>query len=248
MKIALLLTGPLKTTEMLKYVHRCILMKKHETDVFLSVDASASEGDDLLDPILLEETIAFFKPVSYLVHSDFSVVHSDMESQIHPLLNKIFPIEKCRPFFQEYYVVKQAYGLLEKHREGTGASYDMVLRLRFDQLIWTPKTKKGLIDFIYQKGTISFTEENIKIVEFLTRKFEKDISVDFNCPEDGALYVFGFGDFHDYKYANDQFFYHSLSLAKIIPLFYDELPELINDNLIRFPDKGCMTEFFFYTF
>ncbi len=282
MKIALLLTGQLRTFNMVKYLHMNSLISKYDCDVFMSINkqnnfqtenknSQKKTSDDNIS-----NAINFFNPINYFILEDFikemnnlkninlKKMHSriSLNNRIKFLKNKklknIFTkkmIEKNNSFFAnnfinsimtQYFIVYNAYKLLEEHIQKTNKSYDLIIRLRFDQLIWTENTKI-IMDSLYnhELKKIVYNEQNTEIL----KNISKSQIITFNDVLDNELLVFGFGDFHHYKYVNDQFWFHNMSLIHKMKSFYENIIDLIKyckKNNIG--NKGAIYECIFHQY
>lgn len=253
MKIALLLIGELRTFSMVKYLHKTTIVDKHDTDVFLSMDCE--------EPDAIQEAISFFNPLDSFYNGKEDQ-DQDHEMEFFQMIMKVMPsvfdyvsVDTLRPIFREYFYVKQAYDLLQQHIVHTGQHYDVVVRMRFDQFVWTDDTD-FMLKYLYKKEGILCTEHNTKLLTILMDKKNpqldfKWISDDVSNHHDKTMYLLGFGPFENYQYANDHFFYHSAPLIPIVHTFYDSMPTLINQWVSEdavFPSKGCIIEYMFYGF
>ena len=78
MKVAVLLTGQLRTFEMVKYLHMNALIKQYNADVFLGIDISNKlqveyqNSIDDTDKQLVINAIEFFNPIDIFVLKNFS--------------------------------------------------------------------------------------------------------------------------------------------------------------------------------
>ena len=78
MKIALLLTGQLRTVDMVKYLHMNSIIKKYDTDVFLRIDLNNTKqceyknNTDNTHLDYTKEIISFFNPIDYYICNDYS--------------------------------------------------------------------------------------------------------------------------------------------------------------------------------
>ena len=126
MKVAVLLTGQLRTFEMVKYLHMNALIKQYNADVFLGIDISNKLQVEYTNSIVDTEeqyvinAINFFKPIDTFVLKNFSlegVPNNDIRR------------------FRQYYLVKNTYKILKTHIDNNDIKYDLIIRLRFDQYI-----------------------------------------------------------------------------------------------------------------
>ena len=236
MKVAILLTGNLRTVEMVKHLHMNSLIKPYNADVFLGIDTSNKLQVEYQNPTedteqqLVKDTIDFFKPIDTFILDTFSlegVPNNDIRR------------------FRQYYVVKNSYRMLKKHMENTNTKYDVIMRLRFDQYIFSQEVPV-VPGFVVNNLThILYNQENTDTL----KKYSLDKKFTFEEVNPNTIYVFGFGNFEHYKYSNDQFFYHDESLIDKMFMFYDNMLELMKYCLKKkIGNKGCMTECIFYTY
>jgi len=244
-KIAILLTGQLRTCEMVKYLHMNTLISKYESDVFLSIDldntlqceSKNSKNKTTLEQV--ENIVDFFKPKHYFVLENF-------DNEFHKLQsNTKIDLTPYKILFQQYHVVNNAYQMLIKYMEKTNTTYDMIIRLRFDQFIWTNETH--IFENLQMvNNNILYNDENTHLID----EHSKDKTLIFdNICNDNSIYLFGFGNFLHYNYANDQFWYHNSILIVEISNFYNNMLEMLKycfDNDIG--NKGALIECMFYTY
>jgi hypothetical protein len=245
MKIAVLLTGQLRTFNMVKYLHLNSLISQYDTDVFLSIDLDNSlqclykNNKSKTNMEDAKNAINFFKPKGHFILEDFNAEFNKIK-QINPCIR-----ESEKLLFEQYYVVKNAYRLMLEHIDKTNTKYDAVIRLRFDQFIWSNECA-----FIFQGvnkigNKIIYNKENIDKLNAISKG--RKIIVPFLA--DNNIYLFGWGPFKDYNYANEQFWYHNHSLIKMIYNFYDDMPKLL-ENAIKNNkgQQGALIEHLWYKY
>lgn len=225
MKIAVLLTGQLRTWEMLKYLHLNSLILPYNADLFLGIDLNNkyqclhknSNMETTLDEA--NKAIDFFKPINSFILND--VNNSFISNNVK---NKNFIL-----LFRQYYVVKKTYEMVKKYSDSNNIKYDIIVRLRFDQLIWCNEV--SMLPNIYDNElrTVLYNQDNIDKFKNYSN-YKKFIFEEVN---DNTIYVFGFGDIKHYKYANDQFFYHNHTLLEKVMNFYDNI-----DNIMTYCIKN----------
>ena len=244
MKIALLLTGQLRTVDMVKYLHMNTLISKYDTDVFISIDLDNSlqrlkmNNTEKTKLEHVQDVINYFNPIDYIINDNFEDEFIKLQ-------------EKCRiditirkRLFQQYRTVYNAYKLLINHINETNKEYDLIIRLRFDQFIWTNNYYIFKNLKMIDNRIIIYDEENTNKLN----EISKDLKLTFDEIEDNTVYVFGFGDYLHYKYANEQFWYHNSKLINIMSKFYDNMLELIVNCSQIINGSECLNEFMFYTF
>jgi len=224
MNVAILLTGQLRTYEMVKYLHMNTLINKYNADVFLSIDINnklqciPKNNTIVTNEETINNAIEYFKPIDYFILNDY-------DEEFNKFKNNTVDIIHLRIFFQQYYIVKQAYKLLINHINKTNKKYDLIIRLRFDQYLFS--NEMPIINNLYNniEERILFNKTNIEILKNYTY-YKKILFDEIN---DNCIYVLGFGDYEDYKYCNDQFFYHNQSILIKMYNFYDNLINLNMD-------------------
>jgi hypothetical protein len=230
MKVALLLTGQLRTVEMLKYFNLNTLILPYDADVFLGIDLDNKyqcEYKNSTNKTTLEDankTIDFFKPINSFILDD---------------------INPCHLLLRQYYVVKKTYEMLKIYSDKNNIKYDLIIRLRFDQLIYSQEIQTPPEIWDIKLKTVLYNQENINILKnySINKKFI------FEEVDDNTIYVFGFGDFKHYKYANDQFFYHNHTLLEKMMNFYDNIDYIMKYcNTHHIGNKGALIECIFYLY
>lgn len=230
MKVAVLLTGQLRTFEMLKYFHLNSLILPYNADVFLGIDLNnkyQSAYKNPTDETTFEESnkaIEFFKPINSFILNDNESYHL---------------------YYRQYYVVKKTYEMLKIYSDNNNIKYDLIIRLRFDQFIFSKEVP--ILPGVYnpELRTVLYNQENIDIY----KNYPIDKKFIFEEVNDNTIYVFNFGECNHYKIANDQFFYHNHSLLEKMMNFYDNI-----DYIIKYCDtnnignKGARIECIFYLY
>ena len=230
MKVAVLLTGQLRTFEMLKYLHLNSLILPYDADVFLGIDLNNKyqcEYKNSTSTTTFEETnkaIEFLKPINSFIF--------DNTEQINLL-------------FRQYYVIKKTYEMLKIYSDNNNIKYDLIIRLRFDQLIFSKEAPIPSEIYNNELGTVLYNQDNIDIL----KHHSMDKKFIFEEVNDNTIYVFGFGDFKHYKYANDQFFYHNHTLLEKMMNFYDNIDYIMKYcNTKNIGNMGAMIECIFYLY
>lgn len=242
MKVAVLLTGQLRTFEMVKYLHMNALISKYNADVFLGIDicnkyqCEYKNSEKQTDTQAVKNAISFFNPIDTFILDDFT--------------DELKKIKKSKSKFQlllrQYYVVKNTYKLLINHIiNNTDQKYDLIIRLRFDQFMFSDDVPISPDLYDNKLNTILYNKNNIEILDSYT----KDKQFLFDEVNDNTIYVLGFGDFKHYKYANDQFFYHNQSILFKMFEFYDNiLPIMKYCNKNKIGNDGALIECIFYLY
>jgi len=244
MKIAILLTGQLRTFELVKYIHMNNLISKYDADVFLSIDVDNTlqcenkNSTTKTTDTQIENAISFFNPTDWFVCDNFDYEFNNLTNKTNIDLNP------HKILLQQYFIVYNAYNLLVKHINKTNTEYDIIIRLRFDQFIWTDNTY--IFDNLDMKnGNLIYNNKNINASE----TYSTNGKIDFNEIINNNIYLFGFGKYLHYNYANDQFWYHNMTLINTMYNFYENmllLLEYCSKNNIG--NNGAMIECMFYTY
>ena len=135
--------------------------------------------------------------------------------------------------------------MLKLYSDKNNIKYDLIIRLRFDQFIFSNEVPIAPKLFNSELNTILYNEDNIDIF----KNYALDKKFIFEEINNNTIYVLGFGDYRHYKYANDQFFYHNYSLLEKMIEFYDNIDNIMNycyTNNIG--NKGCLIECIFYLY
>lgn len=247
MKIALLLTGQLRTYKMCGHIVKNMILDHYDVDVFMSINScnklqtnnlnNAKNTDD--DDII--EALNFYKPIDHYINKNYN---SCSKIVIDSIILENIPEMIVKLYLEQYFIVKKAYELLINHIDKTNQKYDAVVRLRFDQFLWDDNTISHLINAQKgQKNNILYNEFNTNILRNERSKLSIDIPLANN------IYVLGFGDYTNYPYVNDQFWIHSNDLIHTFYGFYDEILDITHkctQNI--FPKNGCYIEHCLYQF
>jgi hypothetical protein len=255
MKIAVLLTGQLRTIQMTKYIFKHLLFDIFDTDVFMSVDLNNSlqceykNSTNNTSLSEIEQIVDFLKPINYLILDDFDTEYEKLQRFTD------INISSYKLLFQQYYVVSKAYELLKTHINLTNKTYDYIIRLRFDQFIWTDQIQTQIFRSIKTYNTqIIYDNENIQILKSNIQMLTKYTNVDicqiqtnwFNEVLPNHIYLFGFGQYLHYSYANDQFWYHDNNLIDIMSDFYNHMLNILTYCMVNnIGNNGAMIECMF---
>lgn len=247
MKIALLLTGQLRTIELTKYLYMNNIISKYNTDIFISINSNNSlqttfeNNSTETNQLDIDNILSFFNPIDYFIlnNNEYKIFNNNLSEFQN----------RYKLIVEQYYVVNKAYEMLNKHIKSTNNIYDIVIRLRFDQLIWTNDTFQSICSlFDKEKKTILFNKKNMYLLNELT----KETYIKFENIENNSIYVLGYGQFKNYNYnfVNDQFFYHNHSLISLMSTFYESIEDLNNyieeNNIGNYGARiECMFDIFF---
>jgi hypothetical protein len=228
MKVAVLLTGQLRTFEMVKHLHMNSLILQYNADVFLGIDVSNKyqcvyeNSTNKTNTTIVNNAINFFNPIDTFILDDFTDEFNNIITSKFNKYNKI-NLSSYKCCFRQYYVVKNTYKMLINHIN-KGNNYDLIIRLRFDQFIFSNEVPINPQIYDNVSNKILYNENNINILN----NYTKDKKFIFDEVNDNTIHVFGFGDYKHYKIANDQFFFHNQSILIQMFEFYDNILPLLN--------------------
>jgi hypothetical protein len=268
MKIAVLLTGQLRTIDFTKKILKDSFPS---ADFFLSIDKNNKQQNLPLNSTKatnkdkVKLAIDYFKPKNYYINNGlpesfnnkfrfpfyFISKHhkkNNLPNYKNYLSGNIF--QECQRFlpkivfrsgfkklFEQYFYVKQAFQIMQEYELDQGFQYDIVIRLRFDQLIYNAETIKRL------HPRMGYNLENISHAN------DSSLAIDINLNNilDGHAVVFGHGNNGNYYIINDQHFIAKRKTAIAISCFYDELSEIIKDSISTncYPTHYAQVEYFF---
>jgi hypothetical protein len=246
MKIALLLTGQLRTVDMVKYLHMNTIIKKHDTDVFIAIDLNNTLQTANLNPThdstyeKAIDVIKYFNPKKYFISNNFNTEYNRL------LLANTSFIKWYKSIFAQYYIVHNAYKLLQDHIDKTNTEYDLVIRLRFDQFLCGGGCN-SLFRMLEKQsnGAILYNAINTDIFRDNTIQYQLPLYK----PMKNEIYIFGRGAHANYEWVNDQFFYHTQESVATLLTFYNSLPHLIDIAVNKEGNKGhCIFEHVFAIF
>jgi hypothetical protein len=222
------------------------IISKYDTDVFISINPDnklQNHYENSINESLqtqIDDILLFFNPVDYFIMNKYENSKFNSNLTLIGKNNKII--------FEQYFIVNKAYLMLINHINKSNITYDLIIRLRFDQLIWTAETHSSIHDlFCREKNTILFNKKNIELINSYT----KNDKIYFENIENNCIYVLGYGKFKNtnYNYVNDQFFYHNHSLINIMSTFYENMENLIvYMNNEKIGNKGALIECMFDLF
>ena len=130
--------------------------------------------------------------------------------------------------FRQYFLVNECYKMLINHINSTDTKYDVIIKLRFDQIIWSGSEPWAANDncILNKNGDPCYNQNNIDLFKSISKNVDSDfISQDYN-----TLSVFGCGTIKTYAYVNDQFWTHGMDLVEKMSMFYDNLIDIINQS------------------
>ena len=255
-RIALLLTGQLRTYDLCKHIVKKLIIERNNVDVFMSIDACNKlqciygNSTDQTKETKIKEAIEFYKPVDFFVNYDYEDEYKEYIKAIDKdSVEKYMSLDFLKVIFQQYYVVDKAYKMLDKHIKNNNKEYDLVIRLRFDQYIWESMSSHLFNGIIKDKNNhILFHPQNINLLQRLIKNTAFNLDP-VNRPN--RINVFGFGKIANYNYINDQFFSHGMDLLPIMNIFYKQISFFLNLCASPgeiFPTSGAHIEHIFYRF
>lgn len=235
MKIALLLTGQIRTHKLTKYIIKNSIINQYDTDVFLSIDSNnISQTENLnsknkTSKQIINNVINFYNPIDFFINHEF---------------NEIDANNTCYVSYRQYFFVMQCYLRLNKYIKQTNTKYDLIIRLRFDQILWNTNNCYINNFMTDSKNNIIYNSDNITIAKEISKKIKITFNDNIN---DNEIIILGFGKFSNYNYVNDQFWIHKQDLCYILFTFYFKLNEIINNcKKTIYPSEGASIEHFFY--
>ena len=247
MKVALLLTGQIRTNELCRHIFKKTLIEKYDVDTFLSIDTDNKLQEASLNSTektsydVISNAIEYYNPVdSYVCET-----YDDLFKEKQQLLDNNLPYDKrYKMILEQYYIVYKAYEMLQLHVNNTGVKYDIVIRLRFDQFIWSDATST-LSKYVMSCGNVKFNNDNINMV---SNEVNGNLKIELDSPTNNEICTLGWKVTNTWNdYVNDQFWIHSYALTNLISKFYIDLPDLINTHSY-YASKGPFIEVLFYQF
>lgn len=268
MKIAILLTGQLRTIE---YTKKILRDSFPGADFFLSIDMDNSQQNVYKNAVIetnknhVEYIVKFFNPrefysgsglddewmqkfeksfyfvshhkksKKYLTVEDYLLGNIFQEN--NSLLPKVILLKSFKKLFEQYFYLKKAIDLMINFEIENKFQYDLIIRLRFDQLIYTSQSIERLFE------RMKYTEENISFVN----NDDFAISLDFSSLGRDEVVVFGWGHNNNYFIVNDQHFVAKRSVGIYISNIYESLAEIILDSIVKnlYPARRAHMEYFF---
>lgn len=129
--------------------------------------------------------------------------------------------------FRQYFLVNECYKMLVNHINEYNNSYDIIIKLRFDQIIWSnTEIWKSYNCKINKNGDLLYIQDNIDLI----KSNAENIDIEFINQKNNMLSVFGCGTLKTYAYVNDQFWTHGMDLIGKMSKFYENLIDIINQS------------------
>ena len=267
-KIALLLTGQLRTYDFCKHIVKSTLLDKYDVDVFLAISTPATAEE-------VADVCEFYKPVGTYVapmpeccvdeylqlinQVDFFKCASVANNSPYLNSSREEQMEFLKRMLQQCFILNEAYKLLQHHIQTTGIVYDLIIRFRFDHIYMSTICSSITTAFNYNaSGHIicgspgsDLYDRSIKSMQNISRT--ATLILDDVKPD--AIYVSGSGSSSclsgqtSRKWCNDHNFIHSHNLIQIMGSYFDALPSLLNSMFT--PDEypaGPTHEVFLYKY
>jgi hypothetical protein len=247
MKVALLITGQLRTWEFCKYSIKNSIINHYDTDVFLSIDTNnilqetRSNKTTQTSSDEINNAINFYKPLDYFILPESSSWYNSNKNLINidNFNNLNHPVTFIELVLQQYYIVNEAYKLLIKHVNNTGVEYTHIIRVRFDNIYGNNGMQNMFCIPIFNNYNnlivYNNTDHNNKYINNIDN-ITQNIKVEFENPENNSIYVFGTGQSlsiskqYHIPWCNDQFWLHSPDIIFIMADYFNNLPNLLNDS------------------
>jgi hypothetical protein len=251
MKVALLITGQLRTYKLCKYFIKHYIIDSHDTDVFMSVDLSNALCDDKRyiaensSTTEVQDAVAFFKPIQYAVVDSYDSVFEEHKTNLNSSALKRISYEKYKVILEQFYVVQKAYTLLQEHIEKTSVKYDIVIRCRFDT-IFIPNSTTLSSMYIHNENSsyAKYTEDGVYNAQ--TEIGILGGTLDLSFPNRNEIGVSNFSS----EWVDEHIWVHSVHNIKDFYSYYTDLFQIINDlssENINF-ESGPYAEIFFRRF
>jgi hypothetical protein len=146
---------------------------------------------------------------------------------------------------RQYFTVSQCYKMVIDHIRNTGIKYDLVIRLRFDQLIWSENDDwLSMCEKNRENGPV-YNKNNIDII----KNTSAQASLKLVISEENTISVFGGGIVKTYGYVNDFFWMHGIDLIQTMSQFYNKMFRIINQtHREHMPYSGANIEHIFLRF
>jgi hypothetical protein len=230
MKVALLITGQIRTYRQCMHVHKSALIDKYDTDVFLSIDLSNTNQTAHENPTTptdlddIKNIIDFYKPLEYYICNDSNeMIIEELNHLINNNADKCMPLDKIKAALSQYYIVQKAYNLLDSHIKKSLTKYDTIIRLRVDSLIYQPPNIIPHKFFMNNNVNTNFMRYNEEIIESV-KDLSSKMNINLTIPNKNEISVCGWVNNY---YVNEQFWIHGEDLIKFLNNIYNELPNII---------------------
>lgn len=128
--------------------------------------------------------------------------------------------------FRQYFLINECYKMLNNYINSTKTKYDIIIKLRFDQIIWSNSEFWTSNCKVNKYGDPYYNQNNIN----LFKSISKNIDIEFISQDHNTLSVFGCGTIKTYAFVNDQFWTHGMDLIEKMSMFYDNLIDIVNQS------------------
>ena len=174
------------------------------------------------------------------VFSPKSIAEQNIFSYDPRFAKKIVSVWQFRKLLQQYFYVHKAAELIKAEEDKALKKYDLIVRLRFDQLLYPIPPDPELI------SRMAYTEDNVQHVN--TRDYSLDI--DYSPVRDDQVVAMGYGQCGNYFYVNDQHFVAKRDAAMKVASFYSSLPAVIKQCIREdcYPTARAQMEYFYAKF
>ena len=162
------------------------------------------------------------------IHKPFDDSNSDNRSLTN-VGNYQEGLKKC---LRQYFLVSECYKMLINHIDSTETKYDIIIRLRFDLLMWcrrSPHEDFPLYPRIMEQSQITgvysfYNQHNINLLE----SNYKNIYLDFTKQDHNTLSTIKLATLATYACLSDEFWTHGMDLIEKMSTFYDNLVDIMN--------------------
>lgn len=241
MKIAVIITGQLRTFKLCGNVLKNTLLDKYDADVFLTINKCNDFQNDSLNNLNdsndddIQYAIKLYNPKNVFVCNGYDSIYEKITANKTLKENKLI--------LQQYYLVQQGYKLLINYINENNVYYDAVVRIRFDQFIFS-ESSNMLLKYVVlnSRGSrvVKYTPENIDEINAMS----KNLTLTMDKPVHNEIYVYGAGQINAmYLWVNDQFWVHSMDTIIAMHDFYNHIPSIIDEVLSQNLTPNCCPYF-----
>lgn len=250
MKVALLITGQLRTYKLCRNFIKKSIIDMYDTDVFLSIDTNNVLNCNPEHPTHetktsdVEDAIQFYSPVDHWVCDSYNEVFNCDKKRLRPLSISILPLDRYKLVFEQFYLVKNAYRMLKTHIEKTGVHYDIVIRTRFDTVLYPH-------DCHISTRYIHTSFPNMLLYNLnMDTKTITDTDLNLQPPTNAEVGVANFFINGQYSCVDEHVWVHSHSNIETMYSYYDTLFDIVNEISVELPGfvNKAYAEIFFHIF
>lgn len=194
----------------------------------------------------------------YIIANDTNntIKFNNVIYNINTKLTSTYEASHLKLLYRQYYFLSKAYELLHNYIEKTNVHYDIIIRLRFDHIIWSQNfelTHIHKFDVVNNVvHDIAYTNKNIKLIQSIVENNDVNLvksKINFDDIKTNCINVIGGGVYKNYSYVNDYFWTHGEDLIFKMQLFFLNFNTIINNTLLTgFPVYGAGIEHFFSVF